>query len=184
MFVTLALINMKETEALSGLYVWCKNVTGRKFPWVRCAAEQTAKKYELAIDGYRKILEYIKPKNDEDEPELVLEPDIHQFVYDQIVTCYKEMGNWVELMNLSTGENFDGVGSNGRRYWFSIHDWKSVYNMFNVEAGHQAFTELSSWDYKDEPETWSQYHEQTCDETNLYGVAFTVDSLQSGFAVS
>jgi PI-3-kinase-related kinase SMG-1 len=180
-FITLALLNMRETEAILGLYVWCKNVTGRKFVWIKYAAEQASKRYEIAIEGYKKVLKQSHANDDDDQGESVkLEGDTQHFIYDQIVICYKEIGNWIDLVNWNAEENAGDSMDNGRRYWFSITDWTCVNNLFNAEVGRQAFTELSSWNYKDESNSWSQYDDLTTIETNLYGIAFSISSNKDG----
>ncbi|KYB28836.1 serine/threonine-protein kinase SMG1 [Tribolium castaneum] len=176
-FITLALLQMRETEAILGLYIWCKSTAGRKFVWVKYAAEQAAKRYELAIEGYKKVLRRCNTsESDEASENPKLESDTRHFIYDQIVICYKELGNWVDLMNWNMEENVGEVMDNGRRYWFSTTDWTCVNNLFNVEVGRQAFSDLSSWNYKDETTSWSQYEEMTTLETNLYGLAFSIAS--------
>lgn len=176
-FITLAFLQMREFEAIMGLYVWCKNVAGRKFLWVKYAAEQASKKYELAIEGYKKILKHNQTSDSDDSNEnSKLESDTRHFIYDQIVICYKELGNWVELMNWNMEENGGEITDNGRKYWFSTTDWTCVDNLFNLEVGREAFTDLSSWNYKDQTSSWSQYEEITTLETNLYGIAFSITS--------
>ena len=40
MYVCWALCKLGEAEAIQGLYAWCKEVAGKKFIWLKAAAEQ------------------------------------------------------------------------------------------------------------------------------------------------
>jgi PI-3-kinase-related kinase SMG-1 len=40
MYVCWALCKLCEPEAIQGLYVWCKDIAGRKFVWLKAASEQ------------------------------------------------------------------------------------------------------------------------------------------------
>ena len=174
-FVTLALLQMRENEAILGLYVWCKNVAGRKFVWIKYAAEQACKHYEIAIDGYRKVLKHNHVNDSDDQTESSkLESDTQNFIYDQIAICYKELGNWGDMINWNSMDNAAENMDNGRRYWFSMTDWGCVNNLFNVEVGRQVFTEMCTWNYKKDPNSWSLYEDLTTLESNLYGLSFTV----------
>lgn len=61
-----------ESDALFGLYTWTKSVTGKKFLWIKMAAEQAAGHREISADGYTKILK-----------EEQFEPVIYDFINDQ-----------------------------------------------------------------------------------------------------
>lgn len=61
-----------ESDALFGLYIWTKSVTGKKFVWIKMAAEQAAGHREIAAEGYSKILK--------DEQ---FDPVIYDFINDQ-----------------------------------------------------------------------------------------------------
>lgn len=85
-----ALLRNEETEALFGLYKWAKNVTQKKFNWIRMAAEQSAGHKELAAEGYKDILEQEKD----------LDKHVRDFIADQIVFCYVFTGQYYELRDL------------------------------------------------------------------------------------
>lgn len=61
-----------ESDALFGLYIWIKSVTGKKLQWIKGAAEQAAGHREIAADCYTKILKEEK-----------LEPAVYDFINDQ-----------------------------------------------------------------------------------------------------
>ncbi|KAJ8935611.1 hypothetical protein NQ318_017349 [Aromia moschata] len=183
MFVTLALLHLKETEALYGLYVWCKTNAGKRFSWIKCAADQAAKKYELAVEGYKKILTDIQfapettkeddAKSDSTEENKKLDADTQNFVADQIIVCYKELSNWIDLFDWHTQQVHVNT-ENGRKYWFSTTDWECNEILCNIETGNQAFNELSTWDYRNDKNSWSVYENLSTVETNLYNIAINL----------
>lgn len=71
-----ALLRNFESDALHGLYIWIKKVTGKKYLWVKMAAEQAAGHREAAVDGYIKIT-----------AEETFEPAIFEFLDDQMKLC-------------------------------------------------------------------------------------------------
>ncbi|CAH1985475.1 unnamed protein product [Acanthoscelides obtectus] len=166
MIVTLALLYLKEPESLYGFYSWCKNTVGKKYHWIKHAGEQAAKKYELALEGYKKVLQDKGALDSSTDKKL--EPDIQNFIMDQIVVCYKELSNWVELFDWHDKQQ--GVTENGKKYWFNKTDWECNKILFDMESDNLAFEELSSWDYK-ENKSWSVYENLNTTESNLYNVA-------------
>ncbi|XP_056647970.1 serine/threonine-protein kinase SMG1 isoform X1 [Diorhabda sublineata] len=161
MIVTLAMLHLKEPEALYGLYSWCKTVVGKRYSWMKCAAEQCSKKYETAVEGYKKILQ---EKTDENNK---LDSDIHNFIIDQIIVCYKEMSNWIDLFEWHTKQ--DNV-ENGRKYWFNVTDWETNRILFDAESKNLAFEDLSTWNINNK-DSWSIYENICMTESNLYNVA-------------
>ena len=71
-----ALLRNFESDALHGLYIWTKKVTGKKYLWIKMAAEQAAGHREAAVDGYIKIT-----------AEETFEPHIFEFLDDQKKLC-------------------------------------------------------------------------------------------------
>uniref|UniRef100_A0A8W7PD05 non-specific serine/threonine protein kinase n=1 Tax=Anopheles coluzzii TaxID=1518534 RepID=A0A8W7PD05_ANOCL len=51
-----ALVRNWESDALYGVYVWSKRLTGRKYSWIRMAAEEASGHRETAASGFRSIL--------------------------------------------------------------------------------------------------------------------------------
>lgn len=184
LFVTVALLHLKETESLYGLYAWCKIVTGRRYSWIKYAAEQASKKYELAIEGYKKNLQYLtssdvvidegSSKSDSIEEQSTLDIDTQNFIKDQIIVCYKELSNWVDLFEWYS-KDIETKIENGRKYWFNTTDWDCNRILFNVETD-QAFDKLSTWTYRKEKKCWSIYENLLTTETNLYNVAINLAS--------
>jgi serine/threonine-protein kinase SMG1 len=70
--LTWALLRNFESEALTGIYVWVKNISGRKLHWIKMAAEQAAGHREIAAEGYSKVLRDEK-----------LQPALYDFINDQ-----------------------------------------------------------------------------------------------------
>ncbi|XP_030753715.1 serine/threonine-protein kinase SMG1 [Sitophilus oryzae] len=171
MFVTLALLNLKEPEALYGLYTWCKVHTGKRYIWIRGAAEQASKKYEVAAEGYKKILqESVLEKEDKK-----LDQDVYNFIQDQVIVCYKELNNWMELFEWNEENQTSGL-ENGKKYWFNTNDWECNKNLYEFESDNQAVVELGTWKIKDENSTWSLYENLTITETNIYNIALSLAS--------
>lgn len=167
MIVTLAMLHLKEPEALYGLYAWCKTVLGKRYLWMKCAAEQCCKKYEMAVEGYKKILQEKTDSYHSSEDESKLDSDIHNFIIDQIIICYKEMSNWIDLFEWHTEQD---TIENGRKYWFNVTDWDTNKILFDMESKNHAFDELGTWNFKNK-ESWSIY-ENVCNvESNLYNIA-------------
>ncbi|KAG5885459.1 hypothetical protein JTB14_037040 [Gonioctena quinquepunctata] len=168
MIVTLAYLHLKEPEALHGLYTWCKTTVGKRHSWIKCAAEQASKKYELAVEGYKKILEVRSDDTDSADKHKKLEADIHNFIVDQIVICYKELSNWIDLFEWHSKQ---GGVENGRKYWFNVTDWECNEVLYDMESKNLAFSELSTWNHKDNECSWSIYEKLSSTESNLYSIA-------------
>ncbi|CAG9824418.1 unnamed protein product [Phaedon cochleariae] len=174
MMMTLSLLHLKEPEALQGLYTWCKTTVGKRFPWIKHAAEQASKKYELAVEGYKKILhENVDEKESNDEHKK-LDVDIQNFIMDQIIICYKELSCFIDLFEWhSKQESIE----NRRKYWFNVTDWECNKILHDIESSNHAFSELSSWNYKSDINTgWSIYERSAATESNLYNIAVKLAS--------
>ncbi|XP_060520485.1 serine/threonine-protein kinase SMG1 isoform X2 [Cylas formicarius] len=166
MLVALSLLNLKEPEALCGLYAWCKAQTGRRYAWIRCAAEQASKRYELAAEGYKKLLREARG----DAEDRQLDADVRGFVADQIVHCYKELNSWGQLFEWRDEEEDAGV--DGKKYWFGTVDWDCNRKLYEFEAGGaEALADLAEWRFAAENASWSVYENLAVTETNLYHVA-------------
>nr|CAD7446499.1 unnamed protein product [Timema bartmani] len=106
MYVGWALCKLQEPEAIQGLYVWSKEVTGRKFPWLKAAAEQAAGRFESSAESYCKLLS--TQENSPSEENYVL-----GFMADQLIECYKAVNNWKELQKWKEKENEIFANQNG-----------------------------------------------------------------------
>lgn len=82
-----------ESDALFGLYVWTKSVTGKKLLWIKMAAEQAAGHREMAADGYSKILK-----------EEHFEPAIYDFINDQRKISMLYSGDFKNLYTIISEE--------------------------------------------------------------------------------
>ncbi|GLH00101.1 Serine/threonine-protein kinase ATR [Gryllus bimaculatus] len=56
LYLSWALCQLREPEAIVGLLVWCRE-HGRKFPWLKAVAEQAAGRYEAAAEDYKRFLD-------------------------------------------------------------------------------------------------------------------------------
>jgi len=45
LYLVQALCDLKQADAIMGLYTWCKDVTGKKFHWIKAAVEKASGKY-------------------------------------------------------------------------------------------------------------------------------------------
>ncbi|CAH0546905.1 unnamed protein product [Brassicogethes aeneus] len=175
-FVTIAFLNLKETEALYGVYAWCKNMFAKRLTWIKLAAEQASKKYEIALEGYLKLLEENQNPDEKNKPDcLPLEPDTLNFIQDQIVVCYKELNNWADLVKWHEQDKQENI-ENGRKYWFNSTDWDCNKSLANLDISNHAFKSLSTWEYKEENKSWSVYETLSAVETNLFNVAVNITS--------
>ncbi|KAJ8915770.1 hypothetical protein NQ315_004582 [Exocentrus adspersus] len=183
MFVTVALLHLKEAESLYGLYSWCKTNSGNRYSWIKYAAEQASKKYESALQGYKKILYRIQAnsevvigedesKSDSTTEEYNLDIDTQNFIKDQIIICYKELSNWVDLFEWYTKDTETSM-ENGRKYWFNSTDWDCNKILFNLES-EQPIDKLSTWSYRNDDKCWSVYESLLTTETNLYHLAISL----------
>ncbi|XP_066151447.1 serine/threonine-protein kinase SMG1 [Euwallacea fornicatus] len=168
MFVTLALLTLKEPEALYGLYTWCKQRTNKRYTWIKYAADQAAKRYEIAVEGYKKILHETRVDKDEKK----LDQDICNFLQDQIVLCYKELNNWNDLFEWHNEQ--EGFLDKGKKYWFQTTDWECNKSLYDLETDEYALQQLTTWQTKEEESTWSVYENLSTTETNLYNYALNL----------
>lgn len=186
MQVTLAYLVLQESEPITGLYMWCKKVAGKKYSWIKCAADQANKRYETAAAGYKNILENINQSNKKSSEETdgaeEKETDVYvqHFIADQIITCYKELNNHIDLMHFHTEDQYSvKPGDNGVRYSFGAVDWECTSALFNAEIGNYAFNELTSWQNCGTERSWSVYDTQCSTEANLYNIALNISSVES-----
>lgn len=93
MSLTWALLRNFESDALIGLYIWVRNITGRKLYWIKMASEQAAGHREIAADGYAKVLKDEK-----------LESKLFDFISDQRRISLVYTGNLKELVEVMDEE--------------------------------------------------------------------------------
>lgn len=168
--VVLAYLILNESEPIYGLYVWCKKLTSKKCTWIKCAAEQANRHYESAVFGYKEVLKELQTDT--------IDPYLNSFVVDQIISCYTQLNNVVDLMAFQEEMAPTPDADNGMRYSYSATDWNSVKSLFNVEFGNYAFNELTEWTIEEKnANTWSIFDVQCSVETNLLNVAFNITSV-------
>ncbi|XP_053678248.1 serine/threonine-protein kinase Smg1 [Anopheles nili] len=85
-----ALLRNWESDALYGVYVWSKRLTGRKYTWIRMAAEEAAGHRETAADGFRSILA-------DTTTEGKMDRHIREFIVDQTVLSLLFTGDYLQL---------------------------------------------------------------------------------------
>ncbi|XP_025837692.1 serine/threonine-protein kinase SMG1 [Agrilus planipennis] len=185
LFTTLSLLNLRETETLYGLYVWCKNVAHKKFAWIKCAAEQSSKKFEMAAENYEKVFLELKKENDDTVESSEEQPpgesktmnfnlQMQHFVADQIINCYKELNDWENIVecfkdkDLLQMQNYSNF-----QYSFRTVIPECAETIFKYESNIHAFDELIDWKLKTE-DCWSLYDILKKTENELYEVAFNV----------
>lgn len=93
MSLTWALVRTGEANALYGLYFWSKQITGKKFQWIKLAAEQTAGHKEIAADGFLQIL-----KENDESNDIKLHLHIRDFIVDMTTMCLLYSGK-LELLH-------------------------------------------------------------------------------------
>lgn len=166
-YLTMAYVNLQESEAISGLYVWCKG-QGRKFDWIKCAAEQANIKYEIAANGYQKIIDIGGSQ---------LDIYVRNFINDQIFTCYKQINSWMDIVQYRNGRMnvLMSEGENGMRYSFNTVNLECAQSVYNLETLTHAFDDLTSWKELDHArDSWSVYDALLTTESDLYQVALNV----------
>ncbi|KAL8580399.1 hypothetical protein ACOMHN_020876 [Nucella lapillus] len=55
-YLVRALCDLSCPEAVQGVYSWCRLNAGKKFAWVKAAAERASRKYEQAAKEYQSVL--------------------------------------------------------------------------------------------------------------------------------
>nr|CAD7257208.1 unnamed protein product [Timema shepardi] len=147
MYVGWALCKLQEPEAIQGLYVWSKEVTGRKFPWLKAATEQAAGRFESSAESYCKLLS--TQENSQSEENYVL-----GFMADQLIECYKAVNNWKELQRWKEKENEMFANQNGgvlSRYILNTMTADHAKALSYFEDGNISLAaELAKWPTDDE----------------------------------
>eukprot|EP00106_Octopus_bimaculoides_P021655 XP_014789097.1 PREDICTED: serine/threonine-protein kinase SMG1-like isoform X1 [Octopus bimaculoides] len=119
-FMVQALVELKCPEAVQGIYNWCKDVIGRKVPWIKAMIEKACGRYELAAKECKLFLKSALTKEGEERkvdsrsssPDInshssedlnrkviltkFIEPDrllIH-FISNEVTDCYMRLSDW------------------------------------------------------------------------------------------
>ncbi|XP_058063844.1 serine/threonine-protein kinase Smg1 [Anopheles bellator] len=96
-----ALLRNWESDALYGVYVWSRQLKGRKYSWIRMAAEEAAGHRETAANGFRAILN--DPASDG------MDRYIRDFIVDQTILSMLFTGCYQELYEFLLSEERRGV---------------------------------------------------------------------------
>ena len=96
-----ALLDLKASDAIAGLYVWSKLTFGVDYQWIKFAYNEALGRYENSLYEYKSLKENLTKgstasEEDEDKsnPNLVLD-----FVNSRILNCYLSLGYWEEAFN-------------------------------------------------------------------------------------
>ncbi|XP_058442712.1 serine/threonine-protein kinase Smg1 [Malaya genurostris] len=96
-----ALLRNWESDALYGVYVWAKKITGKKYFWIKMAAEEAAGHRETAVEGFMTILS---------DPESInLDRHIRDFIVDQITLSLIFTTRLPELHDFLISEETNGI---------------------------------------------------------------------------
>ncbi|XP_053681891.1 serine/threonine-protein kinase Smg1 [Sabethes cyaneus] len=96
-----ALLRNWESDALYGVYVWAKQVTGKKYAWIKMAAEEAAGHRETALEGFMTILSDPDCEN--------LDRHIRDFIVDQITLSLIFTMRLPELYDFLVSEETRGM---------------------------------------------------------------------------
>ncbi|XP_050074132.1 serine/threonine-protein kinase Smg1 [Anopheles maculipalpis] len=96
-----ALVRNWESDALYGVYVWSKRLTGRKYSWIRMAAEEASGHRETAASGFRGILA--------DPGSVGMDRYIRDFIVDQTILCLLFTGDYRQLYEFLLAEESSGT---------------------------------------------------------------------------
>ncbi|XP_052872564.1 serine/threonine-protein kinase Smg1 [Anopheles cruzii] len=96
-----ALLRNWESDALYGVYVWSRQLKGRKYSWIRMAAEEAAGHRETAANGFRAILN--DPASDG------MDRYVRDFIVDQTILSMLFTGCYQELYEFLLAEEGRGV---------------------------------------------------------------------------
>uniref|UniRef100_A0A182YCU6 non-specific serine/threonine protein kinase n=1 Tax=Anopheles stephensi TaxID=30069 RepID=A0A182YCU6_ANOST len=96
-----ALVRNWESDALYGVYVWSKRLTGRKYSWIRMAAEEASGHRETAASGFRGILA--------DPGSVGMDRHIRDFIVDQTILCLLFTGDYRQLYEFLLAEEGSGT---------------------------------------------------------------------------
>lgn len=135
MSLTWALLRNFESDALSGLYVWSKNITGKKYLWIKLAAEQAAGRREIASDGYKKLL--VDEKFDS---------KIYDFINDQLKVCLLFTGNYEDLYNHVQNEEALDIKAQNIPILTVTSKQMATYVKYDKTKDPGCLEDLSSWE--------------------------------------
>lgn len=128
LFLVKALVELKEGDAIMGVYNWCKEQTGKKFLWIKALVEKATGKYESAAKELKNVLKVMvssdsekadSPRDDLSKMEMIMPkkitgilskqspfppPDSNipvlkvHFVVTEVFDCYEKLYDWESVM--------------------------------------------------------------------------------------
>uniref|UniRef100_A0A182N0J1 PI3K/PI4K catalytic domain-containing protein n=1 Tax=Anopheles dirus TaxID=7168 RepID=A0A182N0J1_9DIPT len=179
-----ALLRNWESDALHGVYAWCRQVTGRTYTWITMAAEEAAGHRETAATGYRALLA-------QDTGEMFTEAPVREFVVDQTIYSLMLTCDYEPLLEFLLGE--DSRGTQRVTIPLITVTAEQVRSIMAYEAGIKvdaSLIELARWDLLDVGENIESNfscHKMVCAvENSLYGILLLeqVDERDRVLAVS
>lgn len=168
--VTLALLNLRESEALNGLYLWAKNAAKRNFKFVKIAADQASNKYESVVTNYKSLLKEVEVQ-DEATEEKNNYYNAQIFVKEQLLNSYKELHDWYEITQMKAN-----------KLYYANVDSLYADTVYSLEKNIKGFNEMNSWEENEkdyEKKSWSVYESYRTVERNLYDVAYNIGNSDS-----
>ncbi|GBP69513.1 hypothetical protein EVAR_88413_1 [Eumeta japonica] len=136
-----ALIKLQETDVLHGLYVWINKTFGKKYHWLKAAADQANSKYELSVDTYRKLKKSVSTTQDEKDSSDVISlgSKTSHFIDEQIMESYKNLQDWEDMREWTELEYENKC----------ISQWDSFYCLELFEGNVEIPSQLGDWDVID-----------------------------------
>ncbi|CAC5378702.1 unnamed protein product [Mytilus coruscus] len=108
LYLVKGLLDLKQPDALMGVYSWCKDVMGKKLLWIKALVEKAAGRYENAGKELKSSVKALL-NTDQDDMDTDGKPDIIKqethlpiirlnFIVNQVVECYQSLGDWKSVM--------------------------------------------------------------------------------------
>ncbi|XP_048758488.2 serine/threonine-protein kinase SMG1-like [Ostrea edulis] len=128
LFLVKALCELKQGDAIMGVYSWCKEQTGKKFLWIKALVEKASGKYESAAKELKGVLKVMvssdsekidSPREDLSKMEMIIpkkitgilskqspspQPDSQlqvvkvHFVVTEVFDCYEKLCDWDSVL--------------------------------------------------------------------------------------
>ncbi|XP_053667016.1 serine/threonine-protein kinase Smg1 [Anopheles marshallii] len=135
-----ALVRNWESDALYGVYVWSKRLTGRKYSWIRMAAEEASGHRETAASGFRSILS--------DPGSVGMDRHIRDFIVDQTILSLLFTGDYRQLHEFLLAE--EGSGSPRATIPLITVTAAQIRSIIRYEETHDvSVIDISQWELVD-----------------------------------
>uniref|UniRef100_A0A336K3Y9 CSON000458 protein n=2 Tax=Culicoides sonorensis TaxID=179676 RepID=A0A336K3Y9_CULSO len=144
MSLTWAYVRTGEANSLNGLYCWSKKITGKKFRWIKLAAEQSSGHKEAAANGYLQILN----DNEIETSEIKLQPQVRDFIVDMVILCLLFVGKYDVLENFLKQEE-TRQPQRSTASIFTINSYQVETLKMLDRGADENVNNLSSWDMLD-----------------------------------